>query len=108
MRVALRIDQHDAILVEQPRIAFNHNPLILPIAETQPGATISQDISALRGGGIQGGAHALPNFPIPLPAPRGGIHAGQLPQAKLRRMGAAAITAADEGRTRGGDAAKAA
>src|SRR5688572_17389195 len=38
MRVALRIDQHHAILVEQPRIALDKDPELLAVAEGKPGA----------------------------------------------------------------------
>ena len=40
MRVALRVHEHDAILVEQPRIAFDQDAEILAVAEGQPGGAI--------------------------------------------------------------------
>lgn len=104
MRVALRADEHDAVLVEKPRIALDEDAQVLAVAEAEPGAAIGQDVGLLRGGGVQRRAHALADLAVPLPAPRHGVHAGLPPQAQLRRMRAAAVAAADEGRARRGDA----
>ena len=76
MRMAPGVHQHDAVLVEQPRITLNQNSLILPIAKAQPSAAIGQNVSTLRGGGIQRRPHALAHFAIPLAAPSSGINAG--------------------------------
>ena len=44
----LGIDQDDAILVEQPPVAFDQDLEIAAILEGDPGAAISQDIGVHR------------------------------------------------------------
>src|SRR4051794_19997073 len=63
--VFLRIDQDDAILVEQPLVALDGDIQIAAVLERYPGAAVRQHIGIHRRRGVQRRAHALPDVAIP-------------------------------------------
>ena len=78
-----RIDQDDAILVEELGVSFDQNLKIALIGEVQPSAAIGQRIGPLADGGVEGRAHARSRFEIPFAARRLGIDAGLLPKLQF-------------------------
>jgi len=92
-------DQHHAILIEQAPITLDQHGQIGAILEVEPGAAVSEHISATRRGDAQWRAHATAAFPV---APAfGRLVVGQLPEPKFRRMGTALVTARDKRRVGG-------
>src|SRR3954447_5879846 len=79
--VLLRVDQDDAVLIEQPLVTFHHDVQIAAVLERYPGAAVRQHIGVHRRRGVERRAHALPDLPIPgafLPID---LDAGLVPEA---------------------------
>ena len=67
LRMLGRVDQDDAILVEQPLVALDHDLVVALVLEADPGGAVGQRIGAHAHRGIQRG-------PMPEPSP-GASHA---------------------------------
>ena len=66
-----RIDQDNAVLVEQAVIAFDEDLEVSLILKADPCPAIGHDISAHSDAGVERGAHARPRLAIPGPADPG-------------------------------------
>src|SRR3954467_5471207 len=98
VRVPFRIDEDDAVLVEQAPVALNGNRQVCPILKRKPGAAVGEDVRVHRGGGIECRPHALARVAIPRALILRDIDAGRLPELELGEVRAAAVAARDKGR----------
>ena len=78
-RMALGIDQDDAVLIEQTVVPFDEDGVIAFIPEADPRAAVGQRISPHFHRGIERGSHARSHLAIPLAGVRSGIDACLLP-----------------------------
>ena len=93
-----RIHEHDAVLVEEAPVARHGDGEVLAVPEREPGAAVGEDVGVHRGGGVQRRPHARAGVAVPGALDPVEIDAGQLPQAQLGGVRAAAVAARDEGR----------
>ena len=103
MRMFGRIDQHDAVLVEQLLIAFDHDHQIAAIPERQPGATVSERVSIHGRGRVQRRSHTGSGFAIPGAIAGLRVDAGGFPQAQFCGMRTAFVAARCKWRSRNRD-----
>src|SRR5215469_9996916 len=96
MRMLRRVDQHDAILIEEPLVALDEDLQILPVLEGEPGAAIGEEIGVHRRRRVERRSHAGAGLAIP--AARDSLHidAGLGPEALFRLVGAAIVAARGE------------
>src|SRR5215212_9038141 len=97
-RMLLWIDQHDAVLIEQPLVALDRDGELAAILERQPGAPVSQYIGVRRRRRVERGTHALPDRLVPVVLSLLDVDASHLPEGELGDMRAAAIAPGDERR----------
>src|ERR1051325_9467752 len=97
------IHQDDAVLVEQPVVALDHDVELAAVPEREPGAAISEHIGVARARGVERRAHALTDRLVPGAVILLDLDAGRLPQCELGRMGARTVAARDESRLLGLD-----
>src|SRR5262249_49101864 len=98
IRMLRWIDQHDAILVEQPLVAFHRYHEIAFVPERYPSAAIGDRIAVHGACCVEGSAHALADLAIPRALVPGEVDPGSRPEGKLGLVGAGAIAARDERR----------
>src|SRR6185503_8064798 len=91
------VHQDDAVLVEQPPVAFHQDRELAAVLEGQPGAAVGEDIRVHAGRRVQGWPHARPSLAIPRALLARDVDAGRLPQLELGEMRAAAVAAGNEG-----------
>src|SRR5262245_4972399 len=91
-----RIDEDDAILVEELVVALDRDLVVAAILEARPCGAVGEHVGAHADGSVDGRAHAGAGLPIP--AAGGGLHvdARILPQPQLRLVGTAIVAARDE------------
>src|SRR3989337_1716174 len=83
LRMFGRIDQDDAILVEQLGVSFDQDLEIVLVGKAQPGAAIGEGVGPFANRRVERGAHAGARLEIPFAARRLGIDPGILPNLKL-------------------------
>ena len=79
----LRIDQHDAILVEQMLVAFDCDDEIAFVLECQPGSTITQNVGIVGRRDVEGRPHPLTYLFVPGASAHGDVDARQLPKIEF-------------------------
>src|SRR4051812_38042500 len=85
-RMPTRVDEDDAVLIEEPRISLEHDTEVAAILEGQPGPAIGQDVRVHPGGAIQRRPHPLPGVAIPRAFLRADVDPGRFPDFELREM----------------------
>src|SRR5260370_4398638 len=60
--IFFRINQHDAVLIEQPLVSLDDNLEIAAIPERYPGAAVGENIGIHCAGGVGASPHALADF----------------------------------------------
>src|SRR6185295_7415177 len=65
VRVLGGIDEHYAVLVEQPPVAFDEDREIAAVLEREPRAAIGEDVRVHCCRGVERGTHPLPGVAIP-------------------------------------------
>src|ERR1044072_5942167 len=96
VRALLGIHQQDAILVEQPPVAFYHDREVAAVLEREPGAPVGEYVGIGGARSVERGAHALADRLVPGAGILLGIDACRLPQRKLRRMRPRLVAARNE------------
>jgi hypothetical protein len=97
------VDRHDAVLIEQHRVALQDHPhlqLIL-IFGGQPGTPVGEGVGPLLVGDPLGLLHALAHFHIPFLAL--GVYPRLFPDGQLLGVGAGLVPPGDKGRVAPGD-----
>src|SRR5688572_21279917 len=82
--VLRRIDQDDAVLVEQALVSLQDHGQRRGILEGEPGAAIGEDIGVESRRRVERGSHARSGFAVPGALVFGDIDTSRLPQLELR------------------------
>src|SRR4029078_6750889 len=96
MQMLLRVDQHDAVLIEQALIALHCDNKIAFIFEREPGSAVRQNIGIGRRSGIKRCAHALPYVFVPRTFLSRDVKTGKVPEIELCDVRAGAITSGNK------------
>ena len=93
-----RIDEHHAILVVEPPVAFDGDDEVTAVLEREPRAAIGQDVGVHRRRGVERRAHALARVAVPRTFLPSDVDACQAPDLELGEVRAAAIAPRDKRR----------
>ena len=100
VRVPGRVDEHDAVLVEEPRVALDEDGQRAAILERQPRAAVGKRVRVHARGRVQRRAHPRARRPVPGPLR---VDAARRPQAPFGRVRTALVAARGERRSCGTD-----
>src|SRR6266550_22381 len=92
VRMPCRVDEDNAVLIEQALVAGDEDVEIAAVLERQPRAAIGEYIGVGGGGGVERRAHPLADFLVPGAFLLADVDAGSFPEIELRDMRARAVT----------------
>src|SRR5574341_531419 len=100
VRVLRRVDENDAVLVEEALVPYHRDDELAPVLAREPRAAVGERVGVHSRCGVERRTHARARVAVPRPLVLGDVDARGLPELQLGEVRAAAVAARGEGRLR--------